>query len=192
VSVLHLATHALVDDRVLTRSAIALAPSAGEDGLVDPSELAAMRIDAELVVLSGCRTAGGVVLEGEGVQGLTEPLLEAGARAIVASNWAVGDRTTLPFIDRFYAHMARGLRAGDALRAAKLDALRDGVRPSTWAAFTIVGDARVRPALRDPSIDPVEWLRDLVQPMRGDSASIDERGRATALSAPRAARAARR
>jgi CHAT domain-containing protein len=169
VAVMHFATHALVDDRVLARSVIALAPGEREDGFLDPGELAALHLDAELVVLSGCRTAGGVVLVGEGLQGLTAPLLEAGARAVVASNWALGDRTTLPFVDRFYAGLARGMNGGDALRQAKLDAIRDGVRIEQWSAFTLAGDGGTRPQLRSRRFSPVEWLRDLAQPVRGDT-----------------------
>jgi len=171
VAVVHFATHALVDDRVLTRSVIALAPGDREDGFLDPGELASLQLDAELVVLSGCRTAGGVVLVGEGLQGLTAPLLEAGARAVVASNWAIGDRSTLPFVDRFYGYMAQGMTAGDALRRAKLDAIRDGVRIDQWSAFTLVGDAGARPVLRARSFSPIDWLRDLTQPARGDTTS---------------------
>ena len=169
VAVVHFATHALVDDRVLARSVIALAPGGAEDGFLDPGELASLHLDAELVVLSGCRTAGGVVLVGEGVQGLTAPLLEAGARAIVASNWAVGDRSTLPFVDRLYAGISRGMTVGDALRRAKLDAIRDGVRIDQWSAFTLVGDPGARPQLRARGFSPVEWLRNLPQTVRGDT-----------------------
>jgi CHAT domain-containing protein/tetratricopeptide (TPR) repeat protein len=156
VAVVHFATHALVDDRVLARSVIALAPGDREDGFLDPSELSALRIGAELVVLSGCRTAGGVVLVGEGLQGLTAPLLEAGARSVVASNWAIGDRSTLPFIDRLYAAIARGMTVGDALRQAKLDAIRDKVRIDQWSAFTLVGDAGAKPQLRARGFKPVD------------------------------------
>src|SRR5262249_6075549 len=79
--VIHFATHALVDDRVSFRRALALAPGNGEEGFVTPAELARLRLDADLVVLSACRTAGGVVVDGEGVQGLTAPLLAAGAHS---------------------------------------------------------------------------------------------------------------
>jgi CHAT domain-containing protein/tetratricopeptide (TPR) repeat protein len=168
VAIIHFATHALVDDRVLTRSVIALAAGEQEDGLLDPSEIAALRLDADLVVLSACRTAGGVVLAGEGLQGLTAPLLEAGARAVIASNWKLGDRSTLPFIDRLYAHLARGLPAGAALRQAKLDAIHDGARVDLWAAFSLVGDAKARPKLRTPSFDPIEWIKE-VGGFRGDT-----------------------
>ncbi|HET7459397.1 MAG TPA: CHAT domain-containing protein [Gemmatimonadaceae bacterium] len=152
--VIHLATHALVDDRAVTRTALALAPGGGENGFVGASDLAALSLDADLVVLSACRSAGGVVVDGEGVQGLTAPLLQAGARAVVATGWRIGDRSTVAFVDEFYRAMAHGLPVGDALRAAKLDAIRRGAPPREWAAFAAVGDPLVTVPLRSPSPSP--------------------------------------
>jgi CHAT domain-containing protein/tetratricopeptide (TPR) repeat protein len=139
-SVIHFATHALVDDRIAVRTALALAPGDGEDGFVTPGELARLRLTADLVVLSACRTAGGVVVDGEGMQGLAAPLLQAGARSVMATSWRVGDERTVPLIERFYAGLARGLPVAEALRQAKLDARARGAAPAVWAAFTVVGD----------------------------------------------------
>ena len=157
VDVLHLATHALVDERSAARTAVALAPGDGEDGFLTPGELAALPLSADLVVLSACRTAGGKLVAGEGVQGLTAPLLAAGVRSIVATQWRIGDRATVPLVDAFYAALARGLSVGDALREAKLDAIRRGAPPGEWAAFTVVGDATVSVPLRTPA-SPRTWL----------------------------------
>jgi len=101
-------------------------------------------LDADLVVLSACRTASGVVVRGEGVLGLTSPLLQAGARAVVASGWQVGDRAASGLMTAFYRALGRGLPAGDALREAKLAALRRGAPLHEWAAYTIIGDPLVR------------------------------------------------
>jgi CHAT domain-containing protein/tetratricopeptide (TPR) repeat protein len=151
--IIHFATHAEVDERSVARTVLALASDSGESGQVGPGDLAALRLDADLVVLSGCRTAGGVVVEGEGVQGLTAPLIQAGARSVVASQWRIGDRSTIAFIRAFYQALAGGLPVGDALRAAKLDALRRGAPPREWAAFTMVGDPLVSVSLRAPWLD---------------------------------------
>jgi hypothetical protein len=148
--ILHFATHALVDERTLANTALALAPGGGEDGFVAPGDLAALKLTADLVVLSGCRTAGGVVVGGEGVQGLTAPFIEAGARAVVATGWRIEDRRTVAFVEDFYAALARGLPVAEALRAAKLVALRRGDPPGEWAAFGVVGDPLVRVALKEP------------------------------------------
>jgi CHAT domain-containing protein len=147
-TVLHFATHALVDERVAVRTALALTPGNGEDGFVTPGDLGRLRLTADLVVLSACRTAGGVVVDGEGMQGLTAPLLEAGARSVVATSWRVGDERIVPLVERFYAGLARGVPVVDALRTAKLEARRGGAPPAVWAAFTVVGDPLATVALR--------------------------------------------
>jgi CHAT domain-containing protein/tetratricopeptide (TPR) repeat protein len=155
--VLHFATHAVVDERSAARTTLALAPGGGEDGFLSPGDLATLKLDADLVVLSACRTAGGVVVDGEGVQGLTAPLLQAGARVVVATSWRIGDRSTVAFVDDFYRGLARGLAVGEALRAAKVKALRRGAPPSVWAAFMMVGDPLVRIPLRTPRSLPHWW-----------------------------------
>ncbi len=152
--VIHFATHAEVDDRSAARTALRLAPDSSDTGLIGPGDLAALRLDADLVVLSGCRTAGGVLVEGEGIQGLTAPLIQAGARSVVASQWRIGDRSTIAIVQDFYQALAHGLAVGDALRAAKLDARRRGAPAKEWAAFTIVGDPLAGVPLRAPKPDP--------------------------------------
>lgn len=158
--VLHFATHALVDEEAVSRTALALAPGEGHDGFLGPGDLASLRLDADLVVLSACRTAGGVVLRGEGVQGLTAPLLQAGARSIVATSWRIADASAERVVGALYRELAAGRSVGDALREAKLSAMRAGARPSEWAAFVALGD----PATRIPLIEagapsvPVLWV----------------------------------
>ena len=149
--VIHLATHALVDERSLSRTALALAPGEGEDGFVAPADLAALKLDADLVVLSACRTAGGVVVTGEGMQGLTAPLLEAGARAVVATQWRISDRKTVQLVEDFYAALAGGRPVAEALREAKLAALRRGAPAGEWAGFTVVGDPLAEVPLAAPA-----------------------------------------
>jgi CHAT domain-containing protein/tetratricopeptide (TPR) repeat protein len=153
--VIHLATHAVVDDRATTRTALALAPGSGESGFVTPKDLAALRLHADLVVLSACRTVGGRIVAGEGVRGLTAPLISAGARAVVASYWEIGDRQTVRLVHDFYRAMAEGHPAADALRLAEVEALDRGAPPREWAAFTISGDPMVRVPVTVPRFD---WL----------------------------------
>jgi len=148
VGVVHFATHALVAEDGPARTALALAPSNGDDGLLTAPEIASLPIHGALVVLSGCESFGGQILGGEGLRGLAAPLFEAGARAVVATHWPINDRSVLPFVDRFYAAMAAGKSAGDALRDAKLAALREHASIADWAAFTVIGDASMRPVLR--------------------------------------------
>ena len=155
--VIHLATHALVDDRALGRTALALAPGDSGSALITPGELARLHLGADLVVLSACRTAGGVVVDGEGIQGLTAPLLEAGARSVVATSWRVGDRSTVRFVAALYTALAEERPIIEALRAAKLAAMRDGTPPSVWAAFEMVGDPATIVPLTRPRPRTAWW-----------------------------------
>jgi tetratricopeptide (TPR) repeat protein len=155
--VIHLATHALVDETSLARTALALAPGTGEDGFLSPADLASLRLDADLVVLSACRTAGGVAIAGEGMEGLTAPLIAAGARSVVATQWRIGDRSTVRLVDDFYEGLAKGLPVADALRSAKLAAIARGAPASDWAGFTVVGDPLARIAVRMPQPRRPDW-----------------------------------
>ncbi|HEY6829745.1 MAG TPA: CHAT domain-containing protein, partial [Gemmatimonadaceae bacterium] len=150
VGVLHFATHALIDDEGQARTALALSPTNRDAGSLTTSEIAALPLNGALVVLSGCESVGGQILGGEGLRGLSTPFLEAGARTVVVTQWAIGDRGVLSFVDRFYAAMANGASVGDALRQSKLAAMRERGRFTDWAAFTVIGDASMHPALRRP------------------------------------------
>jgi CHAT domain-containing protein len=156
--VLHFATHARADEASLSGTAIALTPGAGEDGLLGPGELGRLTLDADLVVLSSCRSGAGVVVRGEGIVGLAAPLIEAGARAVALTRWAIGDQETVGLIAAFYGALASGQTAGPALRTAKLAAITRGASPAVWAAFTIVGDPTVTVPLAAPRPRvPVYW-----------------------------------
>lgn len=158
---LHFATHAFVDADSPLDSALVLAPSAPaaptaasgsssgrsdrrEDGLLQAWEvLLELRLDAALVVLSGCETGGGALVADEGILGLTRAFQFAGARAVLASLWPVSDRATARLMERFYGELAAGRPADDALRRAQLALLgrADTAHPSYWAAFQLHGAA---------------------------------------------------
>jgi CHAT domain-containing protein len=148
VSTLHLATHAWADEANLGGSVLALAPGDGEDGLILPDDLASLALDADLVTLSACATARGVDVQAEGLVGLTVPLLEAGARAVLATAWRVSDAEVALFMTTFYREVAAGHTIGEALQRTKVAARRRGAPISVWGAFTLVGDATIRPQLR--------------------------------------------
>jgi CHAT domain-containing protein len=106
-----------------------------------------MRLDADLVTLSGCETGLGAGDRGEGLVGLSRAFQIAGARTVAASLWSVSDRSTKELMTRFYRGLARGLRKDDALRDAQraLIAREAGpafARPWHWAAFELFGDGR--------------------------------------------------
>ncbi len=98
------------------------------------------------------------MLRGEGIQGLTAPLLQAGTRSVVATEWRIADASAMRVMEGLYRALARGGTVVDALRDAKLDALRAGAPPHEWAAFVAMGD----PMVRVPLVLPSRWRSDAV------------------------------
>ncbi len=147
VRYLHFATHAFVDPLSPLDSALVLAPGVDdrgrrEDGLLQGWEvLQELELDGGLVVLSGCDTGGGALVADEGILGLTRAFHFAGARAVVASLWPVGDRETGELMEQVYRELAAGRSADEALRAAQLALLARAAtaHPSAWAAFQLHG-----------------------------------------------------
>ena len=86
------------------------------------------------------------------MQGLTAPLLVAGARSVVATGWRISDRSTLRLVTGFYRELARGRPVTQALRATKLASFREGMPARDWAAFVTIGDPLVRVPLHEPSL----------------------------------------
>ena len=149
VRILHFATHAYVDASSPLDSALVLAPGTDaegrrEDGLLQGWEvLQELHLDADLVVLSGCETAGGTLVADEGILGLTRTFQFAGARAVLASLWPISDRGTAGLMERFYRELAGGRSADEALRIAQLSLLEraETAHPGFWAAFQLHGAA---------------------------------------------------
>jgi CHAT domain-containing protein len=106
-------------------------------------EIYHLTLASDLVVLSACQTARGRLLAGEGVQGLAHAFFQAGAQSVVASLWNVNDERTATFMEALYRHLAEGQSKAAALRAAKLDLLRDSgtSAPRYWAPFILIGEA---------------------------------------------------
>lgn len=143
--VLHLAAHARGDDQSPWRSTIRFC-RAQETANPRADRIAAMRLPASLAVLSSCESAGGRILSGEGVQGLSSAFLSAGVPAVVATLWAVDDRSTAKLMEHLYEQLAEGKTVAGALRSAQM-ALRESPgrnHPYFWAGFVLVGDGEVR------------------------------------------------
>jgi CHAT domain-containing protein/tetratricopeptide (TPR) repeat protein len=147
--ILHFATHGVLDTEHPALSGLALSMVDAEgrprEGFLHLRDIYDLRLDADLVVLSGCRTALGKEVRGEGLIGLTRGFLYAGAPRVVASLWRVEDQATATLMTRFYQAMWKdGLPPAAALRAAQL-AVRGERRwraPYFWAGFVLEGDWR--------------------------------------------------
>lgn len=151
---IHVASHALVDEVLPMDSALVLAPSAEGSGLLHAWEIVEdLHLHADLAVLSACQTAAGGDRAGEGIVGLVRALQIAGARQVLATLWNVNDESTAVLMERFYRHLTAGEDPAEALRLAQMDLLegpvtteRDGApatvdlsHPRYWAPFVLVG-----------------------------------------------------
>jgi CHAT domain-containing protein len=157
---LHFALHGEVDPADPRRSGLLLSRSDASDGLLTLEEILNLRLDADLVVLSACDTARGPIVRGEGVESIAWGFLHAGARAVLATHWAVRDSDAVVIMRKMYDfHFQRRLPYAEALREAKLEYRRSreprgksprgtqgsiastAADPYFWSAFLLVGTA---------------------------------------------------
>ena len=99
-----------------------------------------LKLTAEMVTLSACHTGVNKVFPGDELQGLVRGFLYAGAPSVVASLWAVSDRSTADFMRELYSNIRAGLGKRAALRLAQL-AIKDAYgHPYYWAPFVLMGN----------------------------------------------------
>jgi CHAT domain-containing protein/tetratricopeptide (TPR) repeat protein len=154
--VVSFATHGLVagEFRGLTQPALVLTPPARtsdrDDGLLTASEIAALKLKADLVILSACNTGraddgGGAA----GVSALARSFLFAGANSLLVSHWAVSSDATVELVSEAIKGMnsSSALSKAQALRHAALRLMRGEAgkeyrNPAYWAPFVLIGDGR--------------------------------------------------
>ncbi|HEX9368518.1 MAG TPA: CHAT domain-containing protein [Vicinamibacterales bacterium] len=144
LTILHFATHGLIDESHPERSGLVLtALPPADDGVLQVREVYGLRLHEALVTLSACETALGTNVRGEGMIGLSRAFFYAGADLVVASLWNVNDRSTATLMTRFYEGLGRGEPAAAALRHAKLTFLQGPQKmrdPYYWAPFIAIGN----------------------------------------------------
>lgn len=142
-SVVHLATHGIVDETNPELSRIYLrGDSEAEDGKLFSGEIYNLHLNANLVTLSACQTGLGKISKGEGVIGLSRALVYAGAKNLMVSFWSVADESTAQLMTDFYK-MLLEKPSGDyskKLQQAKLKMINSTYSaPYYWAPFILVG-----------------------------------------------------
>ncbi len=154
--IIHLATHAVVDNDKPMFSRIVFAADAtdGEDGYLNTYELYGMDLQAKLAVLSACNTGYGKLIRGEGVMSLARGFHYAGCPSMIISLWPIPDsRSTSLMMSDLYVNLGEGQRKDKALREAKLKYLRAAgpaeAAPFYWAGFAPMGDQRALAGSRD-------------------------------------------
>jgi CHAT domain-containing protein len=155
-TVLHLATHAVLNEKDSYQSFLALQGDRTDTGRLTVADIYQWKLHSRLVVLSACRTGLGRIT-GDGIMGLSRALFYAGAASVVSSMWDIADKPTAEMLPRFYEALLAGTSPSGALRAAQLSMLHDlrkgriHVRtigassplppdPVYWAAFSLAGE----------------------------------------------------
>jgi CHAT domain-containing protein len=132
--IIHLASHAVFRQDNPLFSAIRLA-----DGWLSLYDLYSLRLRASLITLSACETGVNHVLAGDELVGLARGFFQAGAASVVVSLWAVNDASTARLMERFYAHLEKGLGPASAMRRAQIDLRHEASHPYYWAPFVVIG-----------------------------------------------------
>ncbi len=160
--VLYLATHVLTDEFHFRRSAVLLAPgSPQEDGLLQVREIVDLDLAGKVVFLSGCRSARGEVLRGEGVLGLSRALFQAGARAVVGSLSVQRDDEMAELMELCVRELSHGKSLSASLSDARRARIAAGAPVASWSGLVLIGDGDFvlfSPSSRPESIFPLFWL----------------------------------
>ena len=150
--ILHFATHGAVAGELkgAVEPGLILTPpdaaSEDDDRYLSASEIAALKLDADWVILSACNTAAGNAANAEALSGLARAFIYAQARALLVSHWAVDSNATVKLITSAMGEIARDRTVGraEALRRAMLALIDKGdpheAHPSYWAPFIVVGE----------------------------------------------------
>lgn len=154
----HFATHGILGDEVAgawqqPSLVLSLHGDSKNDGFLQMDEIFNLRLNADLVTLSACRTGLGQALRGEGLLGLTRAFMYAGTPSVAVSLWLVNDRATAHLMEAFYRNLKDGQPKAVALNSARRDlrrwVYRDEIlgtigheHPYYWTSFILVGEPR--------------------------------------------------
>ena len=162
--ILHFATHALLPSDLKCEAEPALVASApagagdASGALLTASDLAGIKLDADLVILSACNSGGadGGSGGGESLSTLARSFFFGGARALLITHWEVSDQAATYIVADTLRRLTAdpGLGAAGALRGTQVDLLeRTGkslpaefAHPYFWAPFALIGPAVASPS----------------------------------------------
>ena len=145
--IIHLATHATVNDMDPSASYIVFYPDDANDltNRLFVHEVSNLKLDTvDLAFLSACETASGRLADGEGILGISRAFTKAGCKNVITSLWKAEDHSTAYISDRFYTYLGKGFNSPQALRLAKIDLLNDPSysqfkSPNYWSHLVLIG-----------------------------------------------------
>jgi len=148
--VIHLATHATVNDQAPLRSFIAFYPDkkdSAENFKLYAEEIYRLRLDStQLIIMSACETGEGELVKGEGLMSLSRAFAYAGCPNIITSLWKAEDKTTAFITERLHYYLDKDYTIDQALQNAKIDLLHSDKidpllkSPNYWAHLVFIGN----------------------------------------------------
>ncbi|MDY6988912.1 MAG: tetratricopeptide repeat protein [Thermodesulfobacteriota bacterium] len=142
--IMHFSCHGKFNDKQPMQSGLLLAKDESNDGCLQVHEIFGLDLkNANLVTLSACVTGLSKIYGGDDLVGLARGFIYAGTPSLLATLWAVDDKSTSILIENFYANWKRkGMSKPKALKEAQmsLKATRDYSHPYYWAPFVLIGD----------------------------------------------------
>lgn len=132
--ILHIATHGRFLKHQPFFSGLLLS-----DGWFTLPQIYQMKINADLVTLSGCETGGNEIASGDELLGLVRGFLYSGAASLLVSLWRVSDESTVFFMREFYSELSLHCGKADAWRVALCRTRERWPHPYYWAPFLLVG-----------------------------------------------------
>ena len=120
-----------------------------DDGLLKASEVAQLKMNADIILLSACNTASGDKLGAEGLSGLSRAFIYAGARSLLVSHWSVESTSAAELTTGMFDAISSDAKVGrsQALQSSMVDLMSDPDRPyyshpAFWAPFSLIGDGQ--------------------------------------------------
>lgn len=148
--ILHLATHAVLNDQNPLYAYFLLSPEMAStveaerdrEGILYASEIYNLDLNAELAVLSACYTGDGALQKGEGVMSMARAFVQAGCSNLVMSLWQADDLAVAKLTRSFYQYLYEGYPKDKALQLARIDYLEtaDQSHPHFWASLILIGN----------------------------------------------------
>jgi CHAT domain-containing protein len=130
--IIHFACHVYFDAAQPLHSGIVLAPETGTREAVSVSltagEIMQLRLEADLVTLSGCVSGVNEREPGDELLGLTRALLYAGTPSVLVSLWPVNDLSTCLLMEQFYRELMQLPEQNEGCRSSKAEALQRAQR----------------------------------------------------------------
>lgn len=143
-SILHLATHGIIDPESPLFSKIVFAKDSINDGYLHMYEIYGQNLDADLAVLSACSTGKETESGIDGVLSMSQAFTHAGCPSVLMTLWDVDEKSTATILESFYKELKNGKKKSVALRNAKLNFIRNAPQelkdPYYWAGLVLIGN----------------------------------------------------